>query len=308
MSSFFSSDRASKYGWGVLRLGMIVFLALWWSPFSKMYSWTDYLSTHRWIGHAYIGSIGAYVNVEKGGLHLNIMLLLGAAFCCYWDVSHYADYTMLVYLMKTFGGDFLAGKLDTMEWRLVLFFTFGIFAPTICYYDPNYTLYVHEYLRIFLVLFAIQVFCEYGDAHYEHWLFFRHRFSFEVTNILVLFALPNLTRCELMVVQFDLFICWFYRVSNFVLIVLHSDVLTKGASKILFSLMGLLTSRKIQHVADAALSTVVMKQFGSKGKGLEMYLRCVIHLVYVPCCTTASHTQSLTPLLILSHTHSNNTY
>ena len=81
-----------------------------------------------------------------------------------------------------------------------------------------------------------------------------------------------------MVVQFDLFICWFYRISNFVLIMLHGDVLTKGCSKVLFSVMGLLTSRKIQHVTDAALSTVIMKQFGSKGKGLETYIRFVLHL------------------------------
>ena len=31
--------------------------------------------------------------------------------------------------MKTFAGDQLAGKLDTAEWKLVLFFTFGCMAP-----------------------------------------------------------------------------------------------------------------------------------------------------------------------------------
>lgn len=270
---FFSSDRQTKYGYGVIRLGVLVCAAL--VLFPKLYTWEHYWASNRWIGHAYIGSIGAYVNVEQGGLHLNILLLLGAAVCCYWDVYTSGDYCCAVYLMKTFGGDFLAGKLDTTEWKLVLFFTFGLFGPTLWYFNPDYiTTYTTHYGRIFMSLFLVQVFCEYGDAHYERYLFFRHRFSYEVANIALLLLLPNMTAIELMCIQIDLFICFFYRLSNFGIILLASDYLSKTVVKVLFSMLGFATHKNIQHVSCPVLATTVMKQFSDKGKGLETYISC----------------------------------
>jgi hypothetical protein len=50
--------------------------------------------------------VGAGVNVQVAGFLGNLALLLVAAAACIWDVGH--DYSILVYLMKTFSGDYLA--------------------------------------------------------------------------------------------------------------------------------------------------------------------------------------------------------
>jgi hypothetical protein len=52
------------------------------------------------------------VNVEVLPLFFNLALLGGAAAFLIYDVVIF-DYAALVYLAKTFSGDFLAGKLDT---------------------------------------------------------------------------------------------------------------------------------------------------------------------------------------------------
>eukprot|EP00957_Ditylum_brightwellii_P134033 10219230-Ditylum_brightwellii.AAC.1 len=66
-----------------------------------------------------MGSIGAGVNVQVLGFKGNLAMLLAAAAFCVVDAGK--DHSVIVYLMKTFSGDFLAGKLDTAEWKLVLF-------------------------------------------------------------------------------------------------------------------------------------------------------------------------------------------
>ena len=86
-----------------------------------------YLRSMRWAGHAYMGSIGAGVNVQVLGFVGNLAMLLAAAAFCVADATK--DYSIIVYLAKTFSGDFLAGKLDTAEWKLVLFWTFGVLGP-----------------------------------------------------------------------------------------------------------------------------------------------------------------------------------
>jgi len=66
------------------------------------------------------------------GLAFNMLLLLVAACLILLDLRR--DYAILIYMCKTFSGDFIAGKLDTLEWRLVLLFTcaLGIAA---CYFE-----------------------------------------------------------------------------------------------------------------------------------------------------------------------------
>jgi hypothetical protein len=159
---YFTSDRAVKYGFGVPRLLLVALFAFevvprlflntdntdntdgltttssWFSSSSSSSAaaaataaghasdalrLAPYMLSTRWAGHAYLGSIGAGVNVQVLGFLGNLAMLLVAAAACIWDVSH--DYSILVYLMKTFSGDQLAGKLDTPEWKLVLLFTFG---------------------------------------------------------------------------------------------------------------------------------------------------------------------------------------
>ena len=67
MPSHFTPDRTAKYGWGSLRLAALLALALLAAPplhSLPMAPSLAYLGSWRWLGHAYLGAIGAVVNVE----------------------------------------------------------------------------------------------------------------------------------------------------------------------------------------------------------------------------------------------------
>ena len=124
------SDRAAKYGWGLPRLVLVCLIAFELAPRASSaispasqaaLSLLPYLQSGRWIGHLYIGSIGAAVNVQIRSFTFNLCMLIGAAALIVFDMR--LDYAILIYMLKTFSGDFIAGKLDTLEWRLVLLFT-----------------------------------------------------------------------------------------------------------------------------------------------------------------------------------------
>ena len=240
-----------------------------------------YLASMRWVGHTYMGSIGAGVNVQVLGFLGNLLMLLVAASACIWDATH--DYSILVYLMKTFSGDQLAGKLDTLEWKLVLFFTFGVFGPSLWMLaGTNAEAYAaaSPYFRILPLLFVIQAVCEYGDAHMEHLKFFRHRYGFEAFTLAALTCLPGgITPLELRVVQYDLVICLFYRVSNLCIIVYKSGAIGRAVAavavvlrKLCFLVFGALSGQRIVNVTDAEVATAVLRASDVKGNALERHV------------------------------------
>ena len=277
---YFTTDRARKYGWGVPRLALLTLFAFEVVPRyfldasgSELNALAAaeahpgdgtatyplrlgaYLRSLRWVGHAYMGSIGAGVNVQVLGFAGNLAMLLVAAAFCVADAAK--DYSIIVYLAKTFSGDFLAGKLDTAEWKLVLFWTFGGLGPglwVLAGLGPGATggvdfratsgSFAHSagvafdwetaagafrpYARALPALFLIQTVCEFGDAHLEHHrvvgTFFRHRYGFECFTLAAM-TLPKLASPlggirprELRVAQHDLVICLFYRISNLCII------------------------------------------------------------------------------------------
>jgi len=68
---YFTTDRAIKYGWGIPRLAVLCVLAFELAPrissavpAAESLGLAAYLRSGRWIAHAYIGSIGAAVNVQ----------------------------------------------------------------------------------------------------------------------------------------------------------------------------------------------------------------------------------------------------
>jgi hypothetical protein len=279
---FFTNDRLAKYGFGLFRLFVVVLYA-----FSSLLvtnteqreeapivtSWTlyEYFRSLRWLGHAYIGSIGAFVNVEQGGLVLNLALLAGAAAACFVDSSY--DYSILIYLLKTFGGDFIAGKLDTFEWKIVLLFTFFLFLPLLYALEPQSADFVHVYSRILPLLFTIQLICEYADAHYEQYLLIRHRYSFEILNVVLIFTLSNLGNLhpmELRVVQVDLVVCLFYRLGN--LIIILSKQFSNLVNMICLRLLGFLTGVSFLRVTDPELATAILKNCSNKGQSFCLLL------------------------------------
>ena len=283
MSSYFNTDRLKKYYYGTIRLFIVVLISFSISSSNSllpiispinfiMANISSYYKSFRWIFHIYIGSIGAYVNVKISNLYINTFLLLLAGIFCIYDVIKF-DYSILIYLMKTFGGDYFAGKLDTTEWKLVLFFVFGLLLPIILIFEQNIKTYLTEYFRIFICLFIIQLICEYGDAHFEQYSFFRYRYSFEVLTLCLIFLLPNIQNYELDIIRYDLVTCLFYRISNFIIILFSSNLLSNYFNSIIFYIVGYcFIGRRIQRITDSEIAMIVMKQSSDKGLGIEKYI------------------------------------
>ena len=118
--------------------------------------------------------------------------------------------SFVAFLIKTlfelicFTSSQLAGKLDTLEWKLVLLFSFFLVAPLAIFYetivDSNLEI-ISKYSRILLLLFFIQFICEYGDNYWEHLTFFRHRYSFESLTLALLLLFQSLEAFEVKVIQ-----------------------------------------------------------------------------------------------------------
>ena len=235
----FSSDRGQKYGWGALRLVSLTVACLChFDPTLKLVG----IST-RWISFVLLGGIGAIVNVKITHPTYNMMLLLICGVAIAFDLRY--DATMAIYLFKTLGGDFIAGKLDTAEWQIS-----GIFSMTVAVLCAisSHTV-VNDYGRIFSLLFVMQVFCEYGDNHFERYKFFRHRYSFELIHTLILFNLPKITESELRVLLMDLIACSAYRTFNYFIIVVRkliaSDFFISAPRMLLYHIRGYLQGDKI---------------------------------------------------------------
>lgn len=289
MEKYFNYDRSLKYGYGSFRLLIVVYLSFFksFSVYSKhpftlnefFYtppaSLHSYFSTNRYLGHIAIGSIGAMINVNITNSFFANLALLGFLGCvCFWDIQF--DYAVLIYLMKTMGGDFIAGKLDTTEWKLVLFFVFIVLAPLSYFmhvsHSENLQVFL-SYSRIFSILFIEQIICEYGDAHLEDWIFFRHRFSFEVANLGILLLLPEMKDHERLVLNVDLVTCFFYRFTNFLLIIYKSqDEISRFFQMIFFRILGIISGTNLMIVRDPDLAVLVMKQSNHKGNALEKYM------------------------------------
>ena len=230
----FSTDRGNKYGWGSLRLVALTALCLHCFDSHLVLVGTKY----RWLSFVLLGGIGAVVNVNIISPTSNILLLVICGAAILFDLQF--DATMAIYLSKTLCGDYIAGKLDTLEWKIS-----GIFAvlvATSCAILSKTV--IKEYGRITLLLFVMQVFCEYGDNHFERFKFFRHRYSFELIHTLILFNLPEITKSELRVVLMDLVACSAYRSSNYTIIVVRkliaSDFFVTAPRMILYHIRGYL--------------------------------------------------------------------
>lgn len=200
--SVFGADRAIKYGFGAARLIFLTWLCV------KLTSSFDLLAG-RWLIPVFAGAIGAIVNVEILSPKFNLVMFAACAASIIFDVR-VNDASLAIYLSKTMAGDFFAGKLDTTEWRIAGIFGVALVSYAMFSLEETST----EFGRIWVLLFVGQVFCEYGDAHFEDWLFFRHRYSFEIVSALTLIAVPSMTSMERRVVLMDMVACSAYRASN----------------------------------------------------------------------------------------------
>lgn len=120
-SIYFNKDREYKYFWGLFRLSVVLIISFTLNSSNKGDNkalWL-YLYSYRWIPHIYIGVMGAMVNVKCFNTFTNIAILIIAGVLIIYDIFRF-DISLCIYLLKTFCGDFLAGKLDTIEWKIGL--------------------------------------------------------------------------------------------------------------------------------------------------------------------------------------------
>jgi hypothetical protein len=291
-AAYFNEDRLRKYLMGSFRLAVIVYVALYHlSPLTNINITTfgsanaavrsdpenfvsAYAQSWRWLGHVYIGSIGALVNVQLCPLPVNLCLLAVAGAFIARDVCIYADPAMCVYAIKTFGGDYLAGKLDTLEWKLVLFFVVVACPLLIAYVSSSGNEYVATYGPITVYLLLIQVICECGDNYLESWKFFRYRYSYEVFNVLLFFS-GTLKPYEQHIVLYDMVICLFYRISNTVIILIacaDNGELLRLMKKYLFLFAGWWLGVNVVCVENPITAVSVMKCSVNKGFFLERHI------------------------------------
>lgn len=247
-----STDRLEKYGWGTLRLALLLAAALLLAPrlsaqpAAAAAATAAYLHSWSWAGHAAVGAVGALVNAGAlGGLAANLAALAGAVGICLLDVSRGCGLATFVYLAKTAGGDLLAGKLDQREWWASIAAFLVLLYPALAAARANADVLgplVTQLLapaaeggfaRILALLLALQAACELGDARLERWAFFRHRWSFEAGTAALLCAL-RLHPQELAVVQIDLVACLAYRAVGFLAAAAASPATTRALFAALF--------------------------------------------------------------------------
>jgi hypothetical protein len=210
-------DRSQKYGWGSVRLFIIIAATLLSSRANDAWAHAQllaYLNSMRWICHLFYGGAGALLNSGKFDAEFQIaLLILGLFFLC----SELAiDNVILVYFFKTIFGDILAGKIDSFTFQFGSVAMIVVVAP-LSYYLSSADGTINDFIRIFFLLFGVQFFCEYGDKNWDRFSFFRYRYSFEVANALIL-AYMSLSFKEISVIHYDLVACWSYRVFNYALI------------------------------------------------------------------------------------------
>ena len=284
-SGHYTPDRLAKYGYGVPRLLLLTLFSFALQPHSS-HSWPalhpsftaasatpavlaalSVAAAPRWLVPAALGALGAAVNVRAAPPGLTAALLALAASGAVAHTLRHGP-ALVVYLAKTFAGDFIAGKLDTAEWLAVLGFTAAlsaaVFATSFAPAEP--------YVRVFGTLFVVQTICELGDNYAENWKAFRHRYVFEVLTTLLLVATPRLAPHELDVIRTDLVACLFYRLANFWLCVVHSPHAWVAARKACFTAFGVLRGTPMQNVTDPGLAMQVLKVSDEKGAARERYV------------------------------------
>lgn len=204
-------DRLIKYGFGFVRLLSLISFMIYLDNDSKFN-----LSQNKFRCLTYIlfAFFGASFNVKLLPKKVELIALLAVIFLAFYDLTF--DFTVLLYATKTFIPDFFASKLDRKIWKFLLFAsTIGL---VFFYFILSYNFF--DYLKIWLVLAFVQLISELGDQHFEHLVFFRHRYFFELASFLVWFLIMPLgdkPQEEKKLFYFDLIASLSYRLTGFLL-------------------------------------------------------------------------------------------
>jgi len=216
INKYFDYDRFIKYGFGLVRMGLMLF-------FIKINS--NFISLERLLVYIYLGFIGAIVNVKIFNFNINMMLLtIGGVFCI--NHIYMIDSIILLCLAKTFVGDIIAGKIDTIEWKSAVLFTLISLIIHFTINFQHHLFFSYECFNIFITISLIQLITELGDNYLEHYIFFRHRYSFELMTLVALYMF-DLNEFAKLIIFYDLIMCFCYRLSNFLMILFIRKQLKK---------------------------------------------------------------------------------
>jgi len=219
-SNSFKSDRIYKYGIGTFRL---LFLLLAFNYFVGV-------NIHGLFGGTTLFSYVLFgIGVALLNLHflsttyqLVVLVLLILTFLVHLIMSVPSKRLVLVmYLLKTIGGDGLAGKLDQRVWFRSLGIVLGLWL--LLSYNPFFPVLpglvtLLEMLRPYLTVFSLHLIChwicEVGDNLFENVAFCRYRYTYELTSIFLIFVDKSQINAELVLV--DMIASLSYRFTNFV--------------------------------------------------------------------------------------------
>jgi len=211
------TDRLHKYGFGTVRL---LFLLVFFTLFLEVQT---LFNTTLVLSYGIFGFGGALLNLHvlSTGYQLVTLVLLILTFLTHLFLSLSASRLVVVmYLLKTIGGDGLAGKLDQTVW----FRSLGIVLVlwTLLSHNPFLPILpdlvsLVEMLQPNLIVFSLHLIChwicELGDNLYENVAFCRYRYTYELSCIFLTLADNSQINMELVLV--DIIASFTYRFTNF---------------------------------------------------------------------------------------------
>lgn len=218
------SDRISKYGVGSGRLLLLLLLIT--SIFSVKL--VDILSSV--VSYAIFGIGGAVLNLHvlSTRYEVGILIILIATYLVEMLSSSSSGRTVLVfYLFKTIFGDGLGGKLDRDVWIRslgIVFVLWILLSSPIVPLLPN-VVQIYSMVSDNLIVFSSHLIshwiCESGDNWYENVRFFRYRYSYECS--LVLLLCWDQTQLNIDLVVRDMVASLTYRITNYVYTLITSE-------------------------------------------------------------------------------------
>ena len=281
-----SKDRWVKFSHGLPRLLAVMLLLAFLQPseFGQYFS-----HIHECLLMMAIGAVGACTNVLHCSplTNLTLVVLIAAPTIAHIMIQMaQGDRTILVFALKTALGDFLAGKIDSPLYSILFgICILGLFPAiflTMLALNPEYqmTSIWIPYHRVFPALFLIQFTSELGDRKLERFVFFRHRYCFELLTLSLCLALSlgpysPMSHLEFRAIATDLVSCVFYRATNALIIL--AVRLSEGetstvriAVAIGFKLYSFLCRENFMLIKSPEVAKEVMSQSKSKGRiGLE---------------------------------------
>ena len=219
-------DRLVKYGFGFIRLFILLIILAY---TDKGFEFEKIGNLNRWFIYIFFAIFGACLNVELFGFYTEKIFLIFIFCFVKYELSF--DYTIILYATKTFIPDFFASKLDRTIWKVLLILSATAFL--ICFMLPNQNgISIMDLDSLWILMALGQLFCELGDQHLEHFIFFRHRYCFEYSMLIIWYYMPYSISSEeeRRLFYFDMVAALSYRGTGFILKYLNLDFRKKDLS------------------------------------------------------------------------------